>query len=125
MNWQAKSSQAALAMLILMCVEMGLQMPAAGISGVGCTCMHQHGMSIGAYGPQHAKDFPPVLRLRGAGRAWIKKTIKQARKKERQRKKRNIENTNLRASVRQRRLLIPWNCFIESFLVCCRNAISL
>jgi hypothetical protein len=38
--------------------------------------------------------------LRGAGRAWIKRTIKQARKKERQRKKRNIDNTNLRASVR-------------------------
>ena len=41
-----------------------------------------------------------MLRLRGGGRAWIKKTIKQARKKERQRKKRNVDGTNLRASVR-------------------------
>ncbi len=40
-----------------------------------------------------------ALRLRGGGRAWIKKTIKKATKKERQRKKRNIENTNLVASV--------------------------
>ncbi len=39
------------------------------------------------------------LRLRGGGRAWIKKTIKKATKKERQRKKRNIENTNLVSSV--------------------------
>lgn len=40
-----------------------------------------------------------LLRLRGAGRAWIKKTIKQVRKKEKQRKKRNIDNTNLRSTV--------------------------
>lgn len=45
---------------------------------------------------------PPwaVLRLRGGGRAWIRKTVKAASKKERQRKKRNIDSTNLRASVK-------------------------
>ena len=42
---------------------------------------------------------PICLRLRGAGRSWIRKTIKKERKKEVQRKKRNIDNTNLAASV--------------------------
>jgi hypothetical protein len=41
-----------------------------------------------------------VQRLRGGGRSWIKRTIKAASKKERQRKKRNINSTNLRASVK-------------------------
>jgi hypothetical protein len=40
-----------------------------------------------------------VGRLRGGGRAWIRKTITKERKKETQRKKRNIGNTNLVASV--------------------------
>jgi hypothetical protein len=40
------------------------------------------------------------MRLRGGGRSWIRKTVKAASKKERQRKKRNIDNTNLRASVK-------------------------
>ena len=41
-----------------------------------------------------------AMRLRGGGRSWIRKTVKAASKKERQRKKRNIDNTNLRASVK-------------------------
>ena len=49
-------------------------------------------------------DPPPgvtgALRLRGGGRAWVRKTVKAASKKERQRKKRNIDSTNLRASVK-------------------------
>jgi hypothetical protein len=40
-----------------------------------------------------------LTRLRGGGRAWIRKTIQKEQKKERQRKKRNIDNTNLVASV--------------------------
>eukprot|EP00960_Hanusia_phi_P037181 752779-Hanusia_phi.AAC.7 len=57
---------------------------------VAMHCVHEHG---GIY-------RSPVLRLSGAGRAWIRKKVKSAVKKERQRKKRNIENTNLRASVK-------------------------
>lgn len=48
-----------------------------------------------------------TMRLRGGGRAWIKKAIKQARKKEKQRKKRNIDSTNLRASVHPHHLFPP------------------
>ena len=44
--------------------------------------------------------LPGALRLRGGGRAWLRKTVKAASKKERQRKKRNIDSTNLRASVK-------------------------
>ncbi|EKX55404.1 hypothetical protein GUITHDRAFT_131609 [Guillardia theta CCMP2712] len=52
------------------------------------------------FGSGGTEQHAPVLRLAGAGRAWIRKKVKAAVKKERQRKKRNIENTNLRASVR-------------------------
>ena len=46
------------------------------------------------------RGLPGALRLRGGGRAWVRKTVKAASKKERQRKKRNIDSTNLRASVK-------------------------
>jgi len=47
----------------------------------------------GACGPGAAN--PGAMRLRGGGRAWIRKTIKGVRKKEKQRKKRNLDTTNL------------------------------
>ncbi|KAJ1484152.1 hypothetical protein T484DRAFT_1798027, partial [Baffinella frigidus] len=48
----------------------------------------------GACGPGGAA-YVGAMRLRGGGRAWIRKTIKGVRKKEKQRKKRNLDTTNL------------------------------
>ena len=57
-----------------------------------------------------------MLRLRGGGRAWIRKTIKAASKKERQRKKRNIDGTNLRASVKLDPSAVPPGLLLKNEL---------
>ena len=57
------------------------------------------GILCGIPGVDFSSSAGWVGRLRGGGRAWIRKTITKERKKETQRKKRNIGNTNLVASV--------------------------
>jgi hypothetical protein len=58
----------------------------------------------------------PQLFLRGGGRSWIKRSIKAASKKERQRKKRNIDSTNLRASVKLDPKAVPPGLLLQNEL---------
>ena len=74
---------------------------------VCCQSWRSHGKSAGR-GPQ--------LFLRGGGRSWIKRSIKAASKKERQRKKRNIDSTNLRASVKLDPKAVPPGLLLQNEL---------
>ena len=70
--------------------------------------------NIKPWGGTHESWAP--LRLRGGGRAWIRKTVKAASKKERQRKKRNIDSTNLRASVKLDSNAVPPGLLLKNEL---------
>jgi hypothetical protein len=94
----ATAMQGAVLLPLFLCVALQPGSYTDASSGISKADLALHPLATVAAGCPGACEHPiavAALHLRGGGRSWIKKTIKGVRKKERQRKKRNIENTNL------------------------------